>query len=71
MAMTIAQYESLLTAVDTAIAGVLSNGQAAGSEGRTYTKADLGQLTQLREHYVQMIERLNMTAVNSRRVAEF
>jgi len=70
-AKTLAQYEALLDAVDTCIEGILTGAQAMSMNGRSYARADLGQLRELREHYEERINSLNMAGVNGRRVAEF
>jgi hypothetical protein len=45
----LATAAELLAAVDAAILSVLTHGQALGTEGKTWTKADLGQLRETRK----------------------
>lgn len=70
-AKTLAEYEALLDAVDTAIEGILTGGQAVTIGDKSYQRADLGTLEKLRGHYEDMINRLNMAGANGVRVVEF
>lgn len=45
----------ILTAIDTAILDILANGQDVSFNGKRYTKANLGELTKMRESYASIV----------------
>jgi hypothetical protein len=61
----LAKYESLLTAVDTAIEAVLSGQSYQFDDGQTrqqVTRADLGRLQKLQAYYEKKIQELSSGA---------
>lgn len=65
MALTLA---ARLDAVETAITGILTNGQSIGHDGKNYTRADLGVLYQ-EQRYLE--QRIAVASAGGYTVAEF
>lgn len=58
---TVAELTTELTTVKTAIAGVMARGQAVGNNGRSMSRADLGQLFKERARLERAIARKSGT----------
>lgn len=65
MASTVAQYQTIIDTIDTAITSICENGQSVSFDGVTYTKANIGELISARKKYEAEMDLLSTTTKRS------